>query len=154
MTLKISEQKMSTEGTTKHASSENAKMPLVASGVARRKRGPAGRETTHPVAVSFQRSTPQGVQKAILNGQSAQIASQKWVVPSSHSILWLILWRLAGNVIDCLVPLQSGMNPPDGSSTSQISAKIARKIVLSNRWWWVCWQVESEGRPGDDRCSV
>lgn len=77
MTVKISEPKMSTEGTTKHASSENAKMPLVVSGVARRKRGPAGRETTHPVAVSFERSTPQAVESTILNGQSAQIASQK-----------------------------------------------------------------------------
>lgn len=77
MTVKISEQKTSSEGTTKHAPSENAKMPLIVSGVARRKRGPAGRETTHPVAVSFERSTPQAVQNTILNGQSAQIASQK-----------------------------------------------------------------------------
>lgn len=77
MTIKISEQKSSSEGTTKDATSENAKIPLRVSGVARRKRGPAGRETTHPIAVSFQRSTPQAVHSTILNGQSTQIASQK-----------------------------------------------------------------------------
>lgn len=77
MTVKISEQKTGSEGTTKHAPNENSKMPLLVSGVARRKRGPAGRETTHPIAVSFQRSTPQAVQSTILNGQSTQIASQK-----------------------------------------------------------------------------
>ncbi|MCJ1344918.1 hypothetical protein MMC31_003123 [Peltigera leucophlebia] len=113
MTVKTSEPKISTEGTTKHVSSENAKMPQVVSGAARRKRGPAGRETTHPIAVSFQRSTPQSIQSSILNGQSTQIAAQK----------------LAGNVIDCLVPRQSGLNTPDASSKSEISAKVAPKVV-------------------------
>lgn len=75
---KIPESTMSVEATTKRASNEAPKIPLVVSGVARRKRGPAGRETSHPIAVSFpQRSTPQAGQSTILNGQRTQVSSQK-----------------------------------------------------------------------------
>lgn len=72
---------MGPEPPAQHAASEISKMSIGATGVVRRKRGPAGRETTHPIGISYpQRNVPQSSQSAPLNVQRAQISPQKYVL--------------------------------------------------------------------------
>lgn len=92
MSSKTSESNMGTDATTKHVASDIPKIPLGPSRLGRQKRGPPGRETTHPIPqqgnpqASRKRGPegretthpiPQVVQSAVLSGQRAQAASEK-----------------------------------------------------------------------------
>ncbi|MCJ1468071.1 hypothetical protein MMC07_006697 [Pseudocyphellaria aurata] len=126
MSSKTSEPSMGTDAAAKYLASDIPKIPLGPS--RRQKRGPPGRETTHPIPQlgmpqasrkrgPEERETThpisQAVQTTLLSGQRAQGASEK----------------LASNFIDCMVPLQSSLNPVNGSSGNTISTKLAPKSV-------------------------
>ena len=92
MSSKTSDPGVATDATTKHVVNDMPKIPLGPSRLGRQKRGPPGRETTHPIP---QQSIPQasrkrgpegretthpisqGVQNAVLSGQRAQAAAEK-----------------------------------------------------------------------------
>lgn len=92
MSSKTSDPGVATDATTKHVVNDMPKIPLGPSRLGRQKRGPPGRETTHPIP---QQSIPQasrkrgpegretthpisqGVQNVVLSGQRAQAAAEK-----------------------------------------------------------------------------
>lgn len=127
MSSKSSEPSMDTNATIKHVTSDLPKIPLGPSRLGRQKRGPPGRETTHPlpqqgISQASRKRGPEGrettqpisqaVQSAVLSGQRPQAASEK----------------LASQFIDYNVPLQSNLNPATGNSGTTISTKVAPKI--------------------------
>lgn len=92
MASKTSEPSIGTDVTTKHVLGDLPKIPLGPSRSGRQKRGPPGRETTHPIpqqgiSQASRKRGPEGretthalsqaVQSAVLSGQRPQAASEK-----------------------------------------------------------------------------
>lgn len=92
MSSKTPETSTGTDASTKHVASDIPKIPLGPSRLGRQKRGPPGRETTHPIPQqgipqASRKRGPEGretthpisqiVQSAVLSGQKPQAASEK-----------------------------------------------------------------------------
>lgn len=103
MSSKPFEPNTRTNATIKYVASDIPKVPFGPSRLGRQKRGPPGRETTHPIPkqsipqASRNRdlegrdtahSMTQAVQIAVLSGQRPQAASEKYIRTADFNILF------------------------------------------------------------------